>query len=77
MVSEQIAICEVKTNLSIFSNLPANHPVRKILEGHSREVKSVAVDVIVSGTSEKAVKVWSKRTGESLQILEGWGLSRA
>jgi len=54
------------------SLVPANHPVRKILEGHSDEVNSVAFDhdIIVSGSSDNTVKVWSKSSGELLQTIQ-------
>jgi WD40 repeat protein len=54
----------------------------KTLEGHSSYVNSVAIcdDVIVSGSSDKTVKVWSLKSGECLKTLEGhsnWVLSVA
>ena len=45
--------------------------VLHVLEGHSREVASVAMegDTIVSGSWDKTVRVWSANTGELLHVL--------
>jgi len=55
------------------SLVPANHPLRKTLQGHSFGVNSVAVDgdVIVSGDGAETVKLWSKSSGELLQTFQG------
>ena len=47
----------------------------QILEGHSREVQSVAFSPdgskLASGSVDKTVQVWNMMTGQAEQILEG------
>ena len=47
----------------------------KTLEGHSYGVSSVAYSPdgtkIISGSTDKTIKIWNANTGECLQTLEG------
>ena len=47
----------------------------KTLEGHSREVLSVAYTTdgtkIVSGSADNTIKIWDANTGQCLKTLEG------
>jgi WD40 repeat protein len=43
------------------------------LEGHSGWVRSVAIDkeTIISGSGDKTIKIWNRKTGECMKTLEG------
>jgi WD40 repeat protein len=47
----------------------------RVLEGHAGEVSSVAFSpdgtLLVSGSDDRTVRIWSMRTGHSLAILDG------
>ncbi|MCP4655061.1 MAG: hypothetical protein GY856_06535, partial [bacterium] len=57
---------------------PPGGPLLRILEGHSEEVRAVAVldqRRVVSASSDRTVRVWDVETGEQLRALErhsGW-----
>jgi hypothetical protein len=51
----------------------ADDPLRKILQGHTGLVVSVALqgNTVVSGSDDKTVRVWDLQTGKQLQLLQG------
>ncbi|KAJ3129501.1 hypothetical protein HK098_001268 [Nowakowskiella sp. JEL0407] len=70
---DKLPTCEIpKVRAGLGTKWPA---CLMVLEGHASNVKAAAISVdgnlIVSGSSDKTIKIWSMESGEELKTLKG------